>query len=30
MGNVSTELGSKHRYVSTHQSYSISREGIGG
>ena len=30
MGKLSTQLGSKHRYPSTHQSYSSSRKGIGG
>ena len=30
MGKVSTQLGSKHRYPSTHQSYSSSRKVIGG
>ena len=30
MGKVSTQLGSKHHYPSTHQGYSSSRKGIGG
>ena len=30
MGKVSTQLGSKHSYLSTHQSYSSSQKSIGG
>ena len=30
MGKVWTQLGSKHRYPSTRQSYSSSQKGIGG
>ena len=30
MGKLSTQLGSKHRYPSTHQGYSSSRKGICG